>query len=181
MMDYHAYYAALFRPVVEEFGPLDRATLTAIVGFDAGGPVSLSTIGRGRVDYPTFITCELSVRDDQIATKSPPFELLMTCNDEDFARRTLTALGDLSLSAALGSGHIVTLDDELAATGIAGVLLEHFATAVVGAGERAILRVLGVDTSALSAAKQDGIEPVIEALRREGTYPRTHVHGPCVS
>jgi len=43
-MNYKRFYEELFREVEARFGDLDEATLTAIVGFSAGGPVSLCTI-----------------------------------------------------------------------------------------------------------------------------------------
>ena len=67
MASVRAFYDALFAPLVERHGPLDAATLTAIVGFDAGGPISLCTIGRDRrARLITYVTCELAVRPEQV-------------------------------------------------------------------------------------------------------------------
>lgn len=63
-MSYHKFYKKLFRPIDERIGPIDAAAIMAIVGFDCGGPISLWTVGRGREQYVTYVTCELSVREE---------------------------------------------------------------------------------------------------------------------
>jgi hypothetical protein len=170
---YDEHYEALFRPVVERVGPLDPETLTSIVGFDAGGPVSMCTVGLGRAAFPTFVTCELSVREDQKTGASDPFDLLITCNDEDFARRTLTAIGDLSLSSSLGHGHTVSLDEDLGENGIDGVLLEEFAKVTIAGESFCLLRVLGVDARTLRLARRRGVAAAVTELKDIGSYPKT--------
>jgi hypothetical protein len=44
--DFHVFYGALFKPIEKELGPLDDDTLAAIIGFTAGGPVSLCFVGK---------------------------------------------------------------------------------------------------------------------------------------
>jgi hypothetical protein len=105
MAKFQAHYDQLFRELEVEHGKLDDSTLTSIVGFDAGGPVSLSCIAsRG-----LYVTCELSVYPEQVAsTESFNFELFVRdWLSESLSQALLTALGDLSLSAKLGHGHTI--------------------------------------------------------------------------
>ena len=61
-MDYQRFYKQLFQPIEERIGHVDEASIMAIIGFDCGGPVTLCTVGRGREQFVTYVTCELSVR-----------------------------------------------------------------------------------------------------------------------
>ena len=40
-MDYNKFYKQLFQPVEDSLGPVDEASIMAIIGFDCGGPVTL--------------------------------------------------------------------------------------------------------------------------------------------
>jgi hypothetical protein len=55
------HYQALFASLVAAYGPLDAETITGVIGFSAGGPVSLCTIETRGV----IVTCELSVYPEQ--------------------------------------------------------------------------------------------------------------------
>lgn len=102
------FYEALFAPAVAAHGPLDRDTLTAVVGFDAGGPVSLCTIGSKRPGPTIYITCELAVRQDQVPGDRGRYELMTKSTDEDWAWSTLTDIAGMTLEVAFG--HLHTLD-----------------------------------------------------------------------
>ena len=72
-MEYGEHFKALFRELEEEHGRLDRKIVGAIVGFSAGGPVSLSTIKRKKI----HVTCELSLHEEQKpSAEGLRFELL---------------------------------------------------------------------------------------------------------
>jgi len=94
-------------------------TLTSIIGFDAGGPVSLSCIA----DRDLYVTCELSLHLGQMASSEGfKFELLVRgWLSEPLSRELLTVLGDLSLNATLGHGH--TID-------VSGVMPEEYSGVV---------------------------------------------------
>lgn len=94
-MDYNRFYKQLFQPIEERIGPIDEATIMAIIGFDCGGPVSLCTVGRGREPFVTYVTCELAVREEQKPAGSGRYEVMMTCDDEDWARKILTKIGQI--------------------------------------------------------------------------------------
>lgn len=41
-MDYEKFYRQLFAPLEVMLGPVDRDTIVAIIGFDAGGPLAFA-------------------------------------------------------------------------------------------------------------------------------------------
>lgn len=139
MSKYQAHYDQLFGPLETEHGKLDESTLTSIVGFDAGGPVSLSCIA----SRDLYVTCELSVSPDQVpSAEGFNFELLVRgWLGEAAARDLLTALGDLSLRAQLGEGHTVDVSGVLPAGQPQRVCLREYSRALIGGRDYGIYEV----------------------------------------
>ena len=106
-MNYEKFYTDLFSQVVNEYGELDPETLTAIVGFSGGGPVSLNKITSKNL----FITCELALYPDQkLSTEKLRYELMATeFPDAEWCQSVFTALGNLSFNAALGDKHTIDI------------------------------------------------------------------------
>jgi hypothetical protein len=104
-MSAQAHYASLFAGLEREFGPVSSDTLTGIIGFSAGGPVSMCRVGNGEV----YVTCELSLTPEQKrSSQGLQFELLSRLplspvDTQDF----LTSIGSLSLDAKLGDRHTI--------------------------------------------------------------------------
>jgi len=98
------HYEALFADIAKSCGPVDNVTLTGIVGFSAGGPVSMCRVGAA--DY---VTCELSLHPEQVeSSEGLKFELLSLVGlEEAKCQRLLTAIGTLSMEAVLGDRHTV--------------------------------------------------------------------------
>ena len=95
VIDTRDFYAQLFSAIESRYGKLDDETVTAVIGFTAGGPVSISKIS----DKDFFVTCELALNPNQVmSSEGLRFELAShgTFN-LDQSREVLTALGDLSL------------------------------------------------------------------------------------
>ena len=105
MPDYRAHFDELFRALETEHGKLDELTLGSIIGFGAGGPVSLSSI----VGRKLFVTCELSLYPQQLASADGfKYELLVRgWLNESLSGELLTALGEISMRAKLGHGHTI--------------------------------------------------------------------------
>ena len=123
-MEYGEHFKALFRGLEEEHGRLDRKIVGAIVGFSAGGPVSLSTIKRKKI----HVTCELSLHEEQKpSAEGLRFELLSVGSfDLPTCRALFTAIGDLSLQATLGHDHTIGVGDVLGGKGPEKVRLVLF-------------------------------------------------------
>ena len=104
-MDAEAHYQALFQELERRHGRLDEDTVTSIVGFSAGGPVSLSKLEKKNI----YVTCELSLYPQQkMSAEGLKFELLSVgAFDENTCRALFTALGNLSMDATLGNGHTI--------------------------------------------------------------------------
>src|SRR5262245_5752765 len=122
-----AYYQSLFAPLVAEVGVLGEVTATGIVGFSAGGPVSIVQAGVG------YVTCELSLYPEQVlSAEGEHYELLCRLAlSESQAQALLTGLGNLSMETKLGNGHTVDVTALNAAPGLSVVALRHFSSVLV--------------------------------------------------
>lgn len=176
-METDAFYAEFLAPVIEEVGPFDRDTIVPIVGFDAGGPLSLCSVGRDRGEpFVTYVTCELALKAEQRPSRQGRYELMLMCDDEDWARTLLTNVGRMSLEAEFGHGH--TLD--IGAWGepsslIQGVAFELFASPHVGPEEYAIFRLHGLSRDDLAEAQEKGVDRLLARRRFDRSYPRIAV------
>lgn len=174
-MSYTEFYDLLFKPVTERVGPIDPETLVAIVGFDAGGSLSLCTVDRGN-EFVTYVSCELAVRDDMHVGDSGPYELMTTCDDESWARTVLTSIARLGQEAELGDGHTIDLEQVVGKEPrIQGVALEEFASVSIKGAPYRILRVHGLTRNELTFAFERGVDALLERRRNAGDFPRTRV------
>jgi hypothetical protein len=176
-MDYQRFYQQLFQPIEERIGRVDEASIVAILGFDWGGPVSLCTVGRGPEQFITYVTCELSVRDEQMAAEFGRYEVMMTCDDERWAHTILTKLGQMSLEGVFGQGHTIDIGSVAGPDcPVQGLVVEEFARVTVDEKPYGILYFHGVTRSELEFAMESGTEALLERLRGSGIYPNTRVH-----
>jgi hypothetical protein len=128
-MDYETHYRELFKPLEMARGTLDSDTLTSIIGFSAGGPVSLVKIEKKSI----YVTCELSVYPEQKrSAEGFRFELLSLGSfDAETCRSVFTALGALSMDATLGNGHTVDVSGVVASKRISNVKLKLFSKSTI--------------------------------------------------
>lgn len=180
-MGYQSFYARLFAPLEARLGQLDPDTLTSIVGFGAGGPLSLCTIGHGTgADVVTYVSCELAVRDDQVPNASGRYELLMSGDDEAWIRQVLTDTADMSLGAAFNDGDTLDIgawvdDDDGSGNSLQGLLFrQEYALAIDGA-EVGVLRAIGITRAEMAMARTQGADAVLAQLHEAGLYPHTLV------
>ena len=179
-MEERELYSLIFAPVIASLGAFDAGSLSAIVGFCAGGPISLLTIGRERKDpFVTYVTCELAIREDQVPSDSGHYELSITCDDEDWAWTMLTKVGQMTTDTAFGSGHTLDIgpwvgEDDL----LQGLAFEELCRSVVGDKDYAVFRLHGLTRDELNSAVQFGVFDVLERRKHDGVYPRTHVPQP---
>lgn len=133
MSSSRAHYEALFASLLERLGALSPGTLTAVIGFSAGGPVSMVQVA----GQHAFVTCELSLYPEQIpSSEGERYELL--CRMPLSSRQTqdlLTGLGALSMEAELGDGHTIDVSAFEVEPSLAVVRLSHFSSTFVN-GER---------------------------------------------
>lgn len=175
--NYKRFYALLFKPIADRLGPLDTETLMAILGFDFGGPVSLCTVGHSRERFVTYVSCELAVRDGQQSGKTGPYEVMMTCDDEDWARRILTRVGRMSFNSLFEHGHSIDLGEIVGAEcPMQGLVVEEYARVPIDGRAYGILRIHGVTRPELEFAMMFGTNRLLDCLKRGGVYPRTSIH-----
>ncbi|MPW30753.1 hypothetical protein F9L16_17345 [Agarivorans sp. B2Z047] len=123
-MDYNDYYDIIFAPIEEKYGKLDEETMTSIIGFSMGGPVSMSSINSKRV----YASCELSVYPEQKkSTDGYKFEFLSTGYfNAETCQNIFTALGNLSFNAQLGNGHTIDVSGVVGDGSVSLVKLSMF-------------------------------------------------------
>src|SRR6185295_13271658 len=128
-MSAQAHYDALFSRVEQQFGSAADETMTGIIGFSAGGPVSICRFG----SQPVYVTCELSLTPEQKpSAEGLRYELLsrlaLSLNDtQDF----LTSLGTLSLEAKLGDRHTVDVSTVSPSQDIQKIRLSLFSSSEI--------------------------------------------------
>ena len=176
-MDYDAFYDQLFHPLEARIGQIDPESIVAVVGFDAGGPLNFCTIGKTpNADFVTYVSCELAVRNDQRPADFGRYELLTSCNDEQWVRSNITALGRASLENTFDHGHSIDIgpwvepDDA-----IQGLIFECASTCLINGKRFGVLRVIGVTRTELEFAVSNGVSQLIAALKRAGIYPHTDI------
>jgi hypothetical protein len=125
-----AHYAALYADLQREVGALGDETSTGIIGFGAGGPVSMVRVP----GKPIHVTCELSLYPDQIpSTEGERYEFLCRIPLPDTqVQSLLTALGNLSMEAELGHGHTVDVSGVSGAPSLSVVTLERYSSSKIG-------------------------------------------------
>jgi Suppressor of fused protein (SUFU) len=173
------FYERLFAPLSKLVGPIDKDTVVALIGFDAGGPLNFCTIGRhAGHPFPIYVSCELAVRPDQVPSESGRYELLVSCDDESWVRSILTRIGRMSLEAAFGAGHTLDIGPWVDPVDrIQGVAFEELYSTQVSAEGYCVLRCLGLTRSELDLAQDRGSESVISGMRARGVYPHITTRG----
>jgi hypothetical protein len=136
-MSYRQHYAVLFDRLEDEFGRLEPETITGIIGFSAGGPVSMCKLTQAAL----FVTCELSMYDEQKPSSDGiRFELFSKDDlNEKQAQTILTALGAFSMDAQLGNNH--TVDVSVAEASVDVIKLELYSTSEIDSHRYGLYRV----------------------------------------
>lgn len=106
-MNYAEFYKSLLQDITKKYGDFDAETLTGVIGFTGGGPVSLFTNANKNI----CVTCELALNENQIISKEGlNYEFIsIDFQDLDWCQSVFTALGDYSLENALGDGHTIDI------------------------------------------------------------------------
>ncbi len=138
-MTAQAHYAALFSSVERDFGPAATETLTAVIGFTAGGPVSVCRFG----SEPVYVTCELSLNPEQVlSAEGVRFELMSRLPLSEYETQDfLTGLGAFSLEARLGDRHTIDVSAAFPGGGIQVVRLQLYTTCEIGGTKYGIYEV----------------------------------------
>ncbi|MGB6221737.1 suppressor of fused domain protein [Haloferula sp.] len=171
-----SFYAELFRSIHERIGPIDDTDIVPFVGFDRSGMIRLSSVGRDRSGFVTYITCELATRDEQRLAGLGNYEFMISCDDQSWAREVLTQIGRMSFNTAFEDGHAIDLCEAFGSDfPMAGLLVEEFAKTSVGDRPCGIFRIHGVTRTELDYSIRFGTNKLLEAFKTAGLYPHTTV------
>ncbi|HEY2787524.1 MAG TPA: suppressor of fused domain protein [Fimbriiglobus sp.] len=188
-MDYKQFYETLYAPLAASIGPIDKNTIVAIIGFDAGGPLNFCTIG---VDSGskiiTYVSCELAVREEQVPAKQGGYryEFLSSCNDEKWVRKVLTNLGRMSMDVGFDHGHTVDIGPVVNKSGvksmlagkprIQGVLFQRECTAEFEGVQYGVMRCVGITRPEVEYALSAGSAKLVARLKEASVWPNTLIN-----
>jgi hypothetical protein len=139
------HYASLFASAEREFGPASAETMTGIVGFSAGGPVSMCRLGTEHV----YVTRELSLSPEQkLSPQGLRFELLSRLPlSESDTQDLLTNIGALSLEATLGDRHTVDVSAISPSPDMKKIRLKLYTSCEIGGAGYGIYEVCNADSA----------------------------------
>jgi hypothetical protein len=162
----------------KRIGPFDRPIQFRPFPFDAGGAVNLLTVGAGRKRFVTYVSWDLFGHPQQRRGKLGRYELLTTCNSEEWCLDILTGIGRQSLQEVFDPGD--TLDIALwtsPAAALQGVVFEEALHVRLRSGlecvQCGLLRCIGITRSELEFAMSKGTPALVGRLKRASIYPRT--------
>ena len=103
------------------------------------------------------------------------YELILTCNDEEWATSLLTNIALMTFETAFDHGHTMDilpwLDDPKFP--VQGVIFEEFSSSQIDGGRFGIFRVHGVSRIELDVAREKGSNAVLMRRKKQGRYPFT--------
>lgn len=171
------FYAQLFSSVSERIGPIDDTDIIPFVGFDRGGMIRLSTVGRETEEFAAYITCELATMKEQLLARFGNYEVMMSCDDTAWARTVLSELGRMSLRTAFEHGHALDIGDTFGPDfPLQGLIVEEFVRTQIDGRPYGIHRIHGVTRPELEFAIRFGANALIDELKHAGVYPLTSIH-----
>ncbi len=176
-MDYERFYRELFAPLEKQIGPIDPNTILAIIGFDCGGPLNFSTIGTSDGERTiTYVSCELAVREEQVPSDFGRYELLCSCDQEQWVRSNVTNLGHMSMESKFGHGHTVDMGPVVGTdVPIQGVLFASECSSIIDGKSYGIFRIIGLTRSEMEYKQSRGLKALTTLLKKGGVYPHTIV------
>ncbi|HTV48802.1 MAG TPA: suppressor of fused domain protein [Phycisphaerae bacterium] len=182
-MNTEKFYRRLFSRLETELGSIDPDTIFAIMGFDGGGPLNFNTIGAQKgAQFVTYVSCELALRNEQKPSKFGRYELLTSCNDEDWVRKRLSDIGRMSMTTTFGHGHTLDFGSFANANeSIQGVIFEKVYDTKIDGRYFGILRCIGITRTEMEYGLQCGSASLFAKLKEAGIYPHTDVNRRSIS
>ena len=164
-----------FRLIDEHVGPFDRPLQFYVFPFDAGGVVNLLTVGIGRSEpFITYVTWDLFGHDQQKRGSFGRYELLATCDLEQWCSEVLTNIGRLGLQEIFEPGDTLDIGSWIRPEdALQGVVLEEAFSTHVDYEHCGLIRCIGVTRPELEFARRHGVPILVQRLKRASIYPRT--------
>ena len=179
-MDYQKFYKELFAPLAATLGPIDTNSIVAIIGFDLGGPLNFSTFGRDSNRNPiTYVSCELAVRQEQQPNAFGRYELLASCDSEDWVRSILTDTGRMTLDNVFNADETMDIGGWVnegwfkRKPPIQGLLFQKECSVMINGQPYGVLRCIGITRREMEYAQSTGSPALVSRLKEAGVYPHT--------
>ena len=167
--------------IEERFGPFDRPFQFHVFPFDAGGSLNFLTVGAGLgKKFITYISCDLFGHAKQQRSSLGRYELMTTCDNQEWCSKVLTNIGRMGLQELLAPGDTIDIGPWVGRdAALQGVVLEEaFRTELRALHRRepcGVLRCVGVTRPELEFAMRHGAPALLERLKRGGEHPQTLV------
>jgi len=139
--------------------------MTAIIGFEAGGPVSV-VAAPGEPPWATYLTTELARSELVQRRRGGGYELLVSADDAGLAQEFLTEVARVGTGHVLGDGALLGLTPEEGWGALRGAVLEEVARAKVEGRTVRVLRCHGLLASELRWAGEHGGPAILKRLRK---------------
>ena len=173
-MDVSELSKAFFKAIDEQVGAFDRPIRFHPFPFDAGGSLNFLTVGSRLKSPVTYVSWDLFGHAAQKRGALGRYELVMTCDDPDWATNIVTKIGRQSLQEVFDPGDTLDIGPWVEPNGaIQGIIFEQAFQTRIGDEPCGLLRCLGVTRPELKFASEKGVSPLLEVLKRKGIYPNT--------
>ena len=177
-MNVTAFYRELFRSLESGTGVVNKDTISAVIGFDGGGPLNFCKLGSVDSDgFISYVSCELALRNEQIPASCGRYEILTTANNEEWVRSVLTDIGRMTLEVGFDDGHTLDITSWTGKdVSIRGIVFEVYTTTSISSITYGVMRCHGVTIDELEYARQSGSSNLLKKLKERGIYPKTDIN-----
>jgi hypothetical protein len=174
-----------FDAIDKKVGPFDRPFQFRPFPFDSGGALNFLTVGAGREKFVTYVSWDLFGQEKQKRGKMGRYELLTTCDNEQWCLDVVTNIGRQTLIDLFEPGDTMDITPWGSPFGLQGMIFEEgFSTKIEVGLERencGLLRCIGITDPELDFTRRHGTQALIECLKRSGIYPNTVLHRPSIN
>ncbi len=155
-----------------------RSTWTPSWRSSVSTPVALSTsapsVAGGTRRFTTYVSCELAVRAEQRPAEFGRYELLITCDDEQWVRSIVTDVARMSMETTFDDGHTLDIGPCVEPSDVLqGVIFEKRAQSTIEGESYGVPGLVGVTTAELDFAIAHGSASILRRLTEAGIYPNT--------
>jgi hypothetical protein len=167
-----------FKTIDQRIGPFDRPLNFRPFPFDAGGALNFLTIGAGKGKIASYVSWDLFGNKMQKRGSLGRYELLVSCDCEQWVLNVITNIARQSLTETFEPGDTLNIQPWAGPVDtIQGIIFEEALKINLRNGffkERCgLLRCIGVTIPELDYAVKFGVPSLIERLKIAGIYPHT--------
>jgi hypothetical protein len=173
-MDISQLANEFFAVIDKTLGPFDKPLQFRLFPFDAGGNLNILNAGAGTKQFVLYVSWDLYGQEQLKQGSLGRYELLSSCDDENWCVEILTNVGRLCLQEIFDPGDTLDIGPWVGQeAALQGVLFEEAFRTNIGGQECGLLRCIGVTKQELDFAVKNGVPSLINRLKRAGIYPHT--------